>query len=180
MGTGVWVTNLGSQLVSPPVVSSNWIIYEATTGGILYALDASSGLLKWSYDLGSALITSPVLDKGNLYVVDSSGIVHAFGTPTLTSSTTSSVSGQITSLSTSGVTAASTSQTTSAKTAGLTQSTTSPTSPVSSTIPYLGSSTLAPTSISSWWLNLSDATFWLVWLAVAGLWIAIVGLVKKR
>jgi len=112
-GNKMWELNLGSSMVSSPVVSTNGIVYEATSGGPLYALNITDGNKLWSYPLQTAVVASPVLDNGDLFVVDQTGTIHAFGTPTTSGVTTtsSSLSSSMTSSSSQAATTSSTSST---------------------------------------------------------------------
>ncbi len=47
--------------------------------GILYGLDADSGLRKWQYDAGLPLRSAPAVDEDRVYVASGSGMLSALG-----------------------------------------------------------------------------------------------------
>ena len=136
-GNGMWESNLDSPLISPPVVSEDGIVYEATSDGPLYALNETDGSRLWSYSLQTAVIASPVLDNGDLFVVDQTGVIHAFGaqpfvttqTSTLSSSSTSSTSVSSVATNTSQTPATTTSTTTTSSESTASETTTYTTPP---------------------------------------------------
>jgi len=77
-GASIWESNLGSQLVASPAISSNGMVYQVTAGGQVDAFTLASGASAWSYDIGAAVTSSPVLDQGYLFVIDQGGVIHAF------------------------------------------------------------------------------------------------------
>ena len=77
-GNEIWDANLGGQVTSSPVVSSNDIVYAGSTNGMFFGINATSGSIIWQTNLGAAITASPALDNGYLFVVTSNGIVYAF------------------------------------------------------------------------------------------------------
>jgi len=59
-----------------PVVSANGVVYADNTLGGLYAIDATSGTTKWSYDIKANIasdgtvdsVSPPAIDNGMLYI----------------------------------------------------------------------------------------------------------------
>ena len=76
-GNVAWQLATKSQLLSPPAVASNGILYQATSGGLLYALSAANGTGLWTYNLGYGVSASPVIDNGEIFLVDSQGTIFA-------------------------------------------------------------------------------------------------------
>lgn len=60
----------GVYAYSQPVVSSG-IVYIAGNDGVVYAFDAETAELKWSYDTGAPIFSSPAIDNDTVYVVNS-------------------------------------------------------------------------------------------------------------
>jgi outer membrane protein assembly factor BamB len=79
----VWVTNLhqfagASAPVLSPDGSTLYVGTSGTDGGeghTLFALDAATGTVKWSTDVGHPVTASPALAHGVLYVPTASGLV---------------------------------------------------------------------------------------------------------
>ncbi len=64
-----WMTNVGSEVLSSPIVAYNstlgeTLVYVATTAGLITAYDQATGLPVWSVDMGG-YITSTPLAEGN-------------------------------------------------------------------------------------------------------------------
>lgn len=82
--TQSWSTALGSTIKSAPVVDGS-SVYVATTAGVVYALDVSSGDVIWRYPgqdeepLGR-ITADLTLADGALYVGTESGGLHLLGT----------------------------------------------------------------------------------------------------
>ncbi|MCE1253066.1 MAG: PQQ-binding-like beta-propeller repeat protein [Anaerolineae bacterium] len=64
-GTLVWKFEAGQALWSQPI-SDGKVIYQASLGHHLYALDPQTGNLNWSVDLGGALVSTPHLDENGV------------------------------------------------------------------------------------------------------------------
>lgn len=64
-------------------------LYSLNFGGLLYGNDASTGKVKWKFDLGNTATTLPVQSAGVIYVASwSPGSLYALNLPTATPSTT--------------------------------------------------------------------------------------------
>jgi len=59
------------------MASQDSVLYVGNTDGKLYALDAINGKLLWSYQTNGAIISSPVLYKGNIYFGNGDRYVYA-------------------------------------------------------------------------------------------------------
>lgn len=73
-----WSAYVGGSVKSSAAVSSNGIVYDTSTTGALIALNETSGSVIWEKNLGVPFISSPMLDNGALFVVDSVGTVYGF------------------------------------------------------------------------------------------------------
>ncbi len=72
-----WKHQTGDRVQSSPAVVGG-ILYVGSWDGYLYALDASSGALKWKYKTGSMITTSgPAVVSGVVYVGAENGTVYA-------------------------------------------------------------------------------------------------------
>lgn len=67
----------GSPVISSPVVSGD-VVYVGSTDGRFYALDAVSGKVLWSYDLGAPVTASPAVSGNTVYIASFDGTVYAF------------------------------------------------------------------------------------------------------
>ena len=81
-GTLKWQTKLGEGSVqSTPAIDDNGIIYIGTMwadGNYVYALNSSSGDVKWQYYTGDHVDSSPTIGAdGTIYFGDWSGYIHA-------------------------------------------------------------------------------------------------------
>ena len=61
---------------SSPLIHSG-SVYFGANDGYLYCLDAESGVFKWRLNIGTPLLSSPVVDNGILYIADFGGNVWA-------------------------------------------------------------------------------------------------------
>ncbi len=61
-----------TRLVSSPVVDDE-LVYVSGRDGILYALDAATGVVEWRVDFQTPAITSPAMWRGGLYVGTGAG-----------------------------------------------------------------------------------------------------------
>jgi outer membrane protein assembly factor BamB len=66
---------------SSPAVA-NGVVYVGSGDHNVYALNASTGALLWSYTTGDGVYSSPTVAKGMLYVGSNDGKVYAFGLKT--------------------------------------------------------------------------------------------------
>lgn len=70
-------------LRSTPVITADTLFYPAASDTHVYAIDVTSGCIKWRYDAGASLRSSMVLadelpdDKPRLYVTDERARLHA-------------------------------------------------------------------------------------------------------
>jgi len=67
-GEIVWSKDLGSSLLSAPVLSEDGMLYIATLEGQLVTLDSDSGNMVWETSTGGRIWSSPVLAADVLYV----------------------------------------------------------------------------------------------------------------
>jgi len=64
----LWNLNMGSQVLSSPVINEDEVIYGASYGGLVFAVN-SNGSFYWSRSTGSFIFSSPSLDEdGNVYI----------------------------------------------------------------------------------------------------------------
>ena len=85
-----WKTNLGGLVQGSPAVSSNGMVYDGSTNGNFVGVNATTGQTVWSKTFGSGISSSPALDNGYVFVVDSSGLVHALADTSAVTTTTTS------------------------------------------------------------------------------------------
>ena len=77
----LWVANLGQMAAAmAPVLSADEsTVYVGTAGAAeghtLFALDAATGAISWSVDVGTQVTAAPALAEGVLYVPTSTGLV---------------------------------------------------------------------------------------------------------
>jgi hypothetical protein len=84
----LWVTPTDGKPTAPVIGDEGATLYAGTDAGTLYALDASTGAVRWTASLGSAVGT-PALAGGTLYVQTAAGRLVALpaggcGAPTCT------------------------------------------------------------------------------------------------
>ena len=84
-----WSASLisGSSRAPSPVVAysgklSETVVYTVTFGGVVSAFDAATGRLVWKRSVGSQVEASPAFYRGNVYVGDLSGKLHALDAAT--------------------------------------------------------------------------------------------------
>jgi len=70
----------GAAVFSSPIVA-NGVVYIGSQDKKLYALDAETGSVLWSYTTGQPIDSSPTVINGMLYVGSWDGKVYAFGLP---------------------------------------------------------------------------------------------------
>ena len=87
---------------SSPIVASG-VVYFGSADNYIFALDAYTGCLIWSYETGGTLLASPTIANGILYIGSCDGYLYAFGgedntfvnpTPNLTSVPTMPITSQ--------------------------------------------------------------------------------------
>ena len=71
----LWKYKTGAGYSSPAV--SGGMVYVGSNDGYVYALDASSGSLKWKYKTGDSVASSPAVSGGVVYVGSHDGYVYA-------------------------------------------------------------------------------------------------------
>jgi outer membrane protein assembly factor BamB len=68
----------GGDVQSSPAVA-NGVVYIGSDDNNVYALNASTGILLWSYTTGGAVTSSPAVANGVVYIGSDGGNVYAFG-----------------------------------------------------------------------------------------------------
>jgi eukaryotic-like serine/threonine-protein kinase len=68
------------SISNSPVVA-NGVVYVGSEDHSLYALDAQSGKLLWSYKTGNYILTSPAVVNGVVYIGSGDGRLYAFHLP---------------------------------------------------------------------------------------------------
>ena len=76
-GKQIWQFDGEGWFWANPVTVEN-MVYATTTNGLLYALDASTGRLRWlePFDLQRPVIASPAVLDGRIVVTSDEGIVY--------------------------------------------------------------------------------------------------------
>jgi outer membrane protein assembly factor BamB len=72
-GKVVWKTDLGSALVSTPILTQDGTLYVNAMDGDVVAVKAADGSVLWKVNTGGRLWGPPVLHDGTLFVGDSVG-----------------------------------------------------------------------------------------------------------
>jgi outer membrane protein assembly factor BamB len=65
------------RMASSPAVYGDEIVYHTMESGWVYVLDRNTGRLKWSWNAGSAIESSPIVVNGIDYFGDASGEMYA-------------------------------------------------------------------------------------------------------
>lgn len=79
-GTRLWVAEIGRVSYSSPIISADGTIWVGNDNGTFYGVDATSGLIRFSYQCDSVPLTSPATtSSGRLVICDTSGNVYCFG-----------------------------------------------------------------------------------------------------
>ncbi|MFC4879164.1 PQQ-binding-like beta-propeller repeat protein, partial [Microbulbifer halophilus] len=84
LGLELWRLETGDDLLASAVLDGNRTLYQGSMDGILYAVQAQNGAVRWIYGVGAGIAETPVLagssDNPTLYftTVDSSQ-VYALG-----------------------------------------------------------------------------------------------------
>lgn len=77
-GTQKWAVKLDAPVGAFPALSADGVLYCLTNKSTLYALDASSGIIKWQQSLDGATGSAVAIDKaGNVYA-GTSAAIYAF------------------------------------------------------------------------------------------------------
>ena len=66
-GSQIWKDSLAGefQYCVPQLIDS--IVYVASTSGIVYGLDPASGTVKWQFQAGGPVASTPTIDNGTIY-----------------------------------------------------------------------------------------------------------------
>jgi outer membrane protein assembly factor BamB len=72
-----WSFTTGANIEFSSPAVANGVVYEGADDGKLYALDASTGSLLWSFPTGGFIWSSPAVAKGIVYVGSADGKVYA-------------------------------------------------------------------------------------------------------
>lgn len=73
-----WVAPLdGTSATSPVLAADQSTVFVGTDAGTVYAVDTSTGAVRWSAPVGSAVTQPPALGEGTLFVPTSSGSLVA-------------------------------------------------------------------------------------------------------
>ncbi len=75
--TPVWSVNLGAAILSAPALSSDGVLYAATMGKEVVAVEASGGAVLWRFTTTGILWASPVVKDGVVYIGDVEKMVYA-------------------------------------------------------------------------------------------------------
>jgi outer membrane protein assembly factor BamB len=82
-GTLIWPQPLPTRtrVESSPIIAGERIV-AATTGGVLYVLDAATGQPKWQYEAGGSFTASPGVVEGRIILGNGNGTLYCFGPKT--------------------------------------------------------------------------------------------------
>jgi outer membrane protein assembly factor BamB len=75
-GAPLWTRSLPSA-VQTRLVQAGKTVYVPTMGGVLYALDTTSGKTQWQFKSGGALFSVPLVDNGVVYVGSGDHFIYA-------------------------------------------------------------------------------------------------------
>ena len=77
-GKFAWVHSTAGapRMASSPAVAGDEVVYHTMSGGV-YVLDRANGHLKWSWNAGSAIESSPIIVDGIDYFGDAAGRMYA-------------------------------------------------------------------------------------------------------
>jgi len=76
-----WSFTTGAEIHSSPAVT-NGVVYLGSGDGILYALNASTGVKLWSYKTGGGVDSSPAVVNGMVYFGSGDGNLYALNAST--------------------------------------------------------------------------------------------------
>jgi outer membrane protein assembly factor BamB len=73
----IWQTLIGHSIVGAPVIDANGILYVGSTDSKLYAVDISTGAVKWSFATSGPIQSTPTIsNRGKIFVANDSGEVY--------------------------------------------------------------------------------------------------------
>jgi outer membrane protein assembly factor BamB len=79
-GTLAWRYAAGERAFTTPAVDANGVVYFGCDDNQLHAVNGSTGMLLWTYDIGSDVRSSPALTSwGTIIVGNSAGFVVSVG-----------------------------------------------------------------------------------------------------
>jgi outer membrane protein assembly factor BamB len=76
-GKKIWAIDLGTAIVSAPLLDQNGNLYVGTLGNEVLAVQASDGKILWRTTTLSSIWSSPVLQNSILYLSDLTGQIYA-------------------------------------------------------------------------------------------------------
>lgn len=72
-----WTHAIGTSISGVGLAESGGLIYAGNTDGMIYAVAARSGDLRWKFSAESAIQTTPLIAEGNVYVGEADGVIEA-------------------------------------------------------------------------------------------------------
>jgi outer membrane protein assembly factor BamB len=84
-GTKVWSSTAagsGNGILTSPAVSGasgDRVVFVADTAGRIFAHDATTGAVRWSYATGNLIYGSPAVSGAMMFVTNTAGFLYAFG-----------------------------------------------------------------------------------------------------
>ena len=79
-GEEIWKVDAKGAIVGTPVLDDQGVLYLASNGNIVLAIDSKNGNVKWEQTLSSAVWSGMVVLDGTVYFGDLQGAFHAFKT----------------------------------------------------------------------------------------------------
>jgi len=76
-GSIMWSTATGAQIRADSLAVVNGRVFAASTDGYVYALNASTGAVIWTYFLQAAIYTTPAVANGIVYAAAVNGGIYA-------------------------------------------------------------------------------------------------------
>jgi len=65
--------------MSSPAISSNGYVYIGSTNGRVYCLYENNGTMKWDYNTGAEIVSSPALTDNHVIIGSKNGYLYCFG-----------------------------------------------------------------------------------------------------